>query len=110
LSGLAHVTLPGASEDDVWVMEGVNNLLVASDLTGKGHVTDYPSDKDTIALQLPFREGRIPEHVVLHSGACKVSSQVQLNCTEPGPVSTGGNPESRQPLQHLLAKNMPQLN
>src|SRR3569833_2097629 len=73
LSGLAHVTLPH-SDNDVWIMEGVNVFLVAADVTGNGHYTDYPSDKETVALQLPFRDGKVPAHDVLHTGACKTFS------------------------------------
>ena len=57
-------------------MEGVNGFLVAADVTGTGHYTDYPSDKTTIALQVPFKNGRLPEHDVLHSGACKSAGQI----------------------------------
>ncbi|OIW33193.1 hypothetical protein CONLIGDRAFT_163829 [Coniochaeta ligniaria NRRL 30616] len=79
LSGLAHVrTLDGA--DDIWIMEGVNNVVVAADDVGHGHYTDYPSDKETAALQLPFKDGKAPGHVILHRGACKASSQVQVEC------------------------------
>ncbi|KAL4894297.1 hypothetical protein BDV59DRAFT_16806 [Aspergillus ambiguus] len=75
LSGLAHITLP-EGHDEAWVMEGVNGLLVAVDYAGMGHYTTYPSDKTTIALQVPFEDGRIPEHIVIRSGACKSSSQI----------------------------------
>ena len=75
LSGLAHVTLPDG-HDEAWIMEGVNGLLLAADANGVGRYTDYPSDKTTIALQVPFRDGVIPEHTIVHSGACKSDSQV----------------------------------
>jgi len=72
LSGLAHVTLPHG-EDEAWIMEGVNGLVVATDVTGVGHYTEYPSDKETVALQLPFLNGIVPGHEVLHSGACHLT-------------------------------------
>lgn len=79
LSGLAHVrTLDGT--DDIWIMEGVNNVVVAADDVGHGHYTDYPSDKETAALQLPFKDGKVPEHFILNQGACKAPSQVQTEC------------------------------
>lgn len=40
LSGLAHVTLP-TSDDEAWIMEGVNGLVVAADVIGVGHYTSY---------------------------------------------------------------------
>ncbi|KAJ9148456.1 hypothetical protein NKR23_g4937 [Pleurostoma richardsiae] len=61
LSGLAHVTLPHG-EDEAWIMEGVNGLVVATDVTGVGHYTEYPSDKETVALQLPFLNRIVPGH------------------------------------------------
>lgn len=57
-------------------MEGVNGLLVAVDAAGEGHYTNYPSDKTTIALQVPFEDGIVPSHTVVDPGACKSSSQV----------------------------------
>jgi hypothetical protein len=75
LSGLAHVTLPDGS-DEVWIVEGVNGLVVAADTVGEGHHTAYPSDKETIALQVPFADGKAPDHKVLKQGACHSVSQV----------------------------------
>jgi hypothetical protein len=75
LSGLAHVTLPDGS-DEVWIMEGVNGLIVAADTTGIGHHTAYPSDKETVALQIPFADGKVPAHKILKQGACHSASQV----------------------------------
>jgi hypothetical protein len=75
LSGLAHITLP-TSSDDAWIVEGLNPLVVAVDTTGIGHYTTYPSDKETIALQFPFAEGKIPAHKVLKDGACHSASQM----------------------------------
>lgn len=51
-------------------MEGVNGFLVANDVKGIGHYTTYPSDKETVALQVPFEGGIVPEHKVLRRGAC----------------------------------------
>lgn len=70
MSGLAHVTLPDAS-DDLWITEGVNGLMIAADTTGIGHYTEYPSEKQTIALQVPFTEGKFPAHAIVHDGVCR---------------------------------------
>lgn len=75
LSGLAHVALPN-NDDDVWIMEGVNGFLVAADVFGTGHNTTYPSDKETVALQIPFKNGVIPEHTILQKSACQSEKQV----------------------------------
>ncbi|KAF7197814.1 hypothetical protein HII31_00903 [Pseudocercospora fuligena] len=73
LSGQAHVTIPEHSDDELWISEGKNNLMIAADTIGNGHVTEYPSDVSTHALQIPFKEGRLPEHTVLHPGVCNSS-------------------------------------
>ncbi len=51
-------------------MEGVNGLMIAADVEGDGHYTDYPSDKETVALQIPFEDGELPEHQVVGKGVC----------------------------------------
>jgi hypothetical protein len=79
LSGLAHVTLP-TSDDELYIVEGVNSLIVAADTRGEGHFTDYPSDKPSIALQIPFKDGKLPEHRVMSKGVCAPrSSMLELN-------------------------------
>ncbi|KUJ13669.1 uncharacterized protein LY89DRAFT_590988 [Mollisia scopiformis] len=73
LSGLAHITFP-YNDEEAWVMEGVNGLLVANDIKGIGHYTTYPSDKETVALQVPFEGGVVPQHKILGRGACHHTS------------------------------------
>ena len=69
LSGLAHVTLPDGV-DKLYIVEGVNPLIVAADVRGEGHYTEYPSDKPSVALQIPFKDGMVPEHRVVSEGVC----------------------------------------
>lgn len=69
LSGLAHVTLPDY-DDELWIMEGVNGLIIAADVFGDGHYTNYSSDKASVALQIPFKAGKMPEHRVMGHGVC----------------------------------------
>lgn len=74
LTGVAHVGLPGdPSSGGLWIVEGVNPVIVATDTLGVGHFTYYPSDKETVALQAPFKGGMIPEHRVLADRACSDS-------------------------------------
>jgi hypothetical protein len=54
VSGMAHVTLP-SSDDDLWITEWGNQVIVANDIHGVGHYTAYPLDRETVALQLPFK-------------------------------------------------------
>ena len=53
------------------MQEGVNGLLVAADVLGRGHFTNYPGEKETVAVQVPFDGGRVPEYEVLHAGPCR---------------------------------------
>jgi hypothetical protein len=57
-------------------MEGVNGFLVAADVSGVEHFTEYPSNKATAAFQIPFKDGKIPEYVILRNGACRSRTQV----------------------------------
>jgi len=71
LAGEAHVTLANSS-DQAFIFGGANGLIFAADtaaVSAKGHSTNYPSNSETIALQIPTG-GAIPDHNVLHSGPC----------------------------------------
>lgn len=71
ISGLAHVRLPAdPNSDGLWIVEGVSPLIVATDILGIGHYTDYPGVKETVALQVPFQDGVVPEHKTVGDGAC----------------------------------------
>lgn len=73
LAGLAHVTLPSdPMSAGLWIMEGLNPVIVATDTLGVGHNTSYPSNKTTIALQAPFKDGMIPEHIIVAQGPCAI--------------------------------------
>ena len=75
LSGLCHVWLPDKSEE-FWMGNGQPTYMIATDMRGVGHYTAYPSDENTLALQIPFVDGKLPEHIILHNGTCgtKVAS------------------------------------
>ena len=71
LSGEAHITLANSSEQAI-IYAGPNALIFAADtaaVSAKGHLTSYPSNSETVALQIPTG-GIIPDHNVLHSGPC----------------------------------------
>jgi len=85
LSGLAHVTLPNvtypAPQEEAWIVGGKYGVLIAVDHAGVskyGHITTYPSDSDTVSLQIPFRDGKIPDHKVLYQGPCGWEEMVGL--------------------------------
>ena len=56
-------------------MQSVNPVIVAVDTEGPGHVTEYPTDVETVALQIPFAGGKIPQYKVLHGGVCETGKQ-----------------------------------
>ena len=48
-------------------------VLIAADtdLRAKGHLTFYPGDEETVALQIPLRGGGLgSSYTVVHEGAC----------------------------------------
>ncbi|EJD36632.1 hypothetical protein AURDEDRAFT_188330 [Auricularia subglabra TFB-10046 SS5] len=72
LSGLAHISLPHGN-DSAFVLGGANGFLFAADtaaVSKDGHLTVYPSDEPTRALQIPTANGRVPPHKVIHAGPC----------------------------------------
>lgn len=78
MSGLAHITLPN-SKLEAYVKGGKNGLIIAADtaaVSTLGHITEYPSHQETIALQIPTAGGVAPAHRVLHGGACLGSEMV----------------------------------
>ena len=80
LSGLAHITLPD-SNVEAFVTGGKNGFIFAADtaaVSTKGHLTNYPSNSETIALQIPTG-GTIPQHNVLYSGPCKPAGPKRRN-------------------------------
>ena len=86
LSGKAHVRAPyssqqhvnalpqpATSEDqEVWIEIGSpNQIVLALDTLGMGHLTFYPGDTGTVALQIPLADEEAPDHVILHKGPCR---------------------------------------
>ncbi|ETI21980.1 hypothetical protein G647_06050 [Cladophialophora carrionii CBS 160.54] len=47
-------------------------VLIAgdTDMRSPGHLTYYPGDGETVALQIPISGGVVPEHTVVHEGGC----------------------------------------
>jgi hypothetical protein len=75
LSGLAHVTFP-FNDQELWIQGGIEGgLIVANDVEGIGHFTEYPREEESVALQLPFRDGIVLDHEVVGKGACSRNIQ-----------------------------------
>ena len=65
----------------MWVQGGKYGVLLAVDnaaVSRFGHVTTYPGDADTVALQVPFEAGTQPKHSVLYEGPCRWSEMVGI--------------------------------
>lgn len=83
-SGLAHITLPNTTitpTTEAWIQGGKYGLILAADtpnVSRYGHITMYPSDADTVAMQVPFADGKVPDHEVLHEGPCGWAEMVGI--------------------------------
>lgn len=72
-SGVAVISLPH-SREKATVHGGKYGFIIAADVPGvskEGHITRYPGDTSTVALQIRIKDGVPPEHKVLHRGACR---------------------------------------
>ena len=105
LSGLIHLTLPNSTQE-AWVVGGKYGLIFAGDTADKsrcpkggrmgsfdrnvllmshcsclgtlGHNTEYRSNEDTVAVQVPLAPGTKLNHTVLHEGGCGFEDYVGL--------------------------------
>lgn len=70
LAGEAVISIPGTGQS-VRVEGGRGGLILAADtkdVSAEGHRTVYPGGEETVAISIPIRDGRVPEHVVLEEG------------------------------------------
>jgi hypothetical protein len=80
LTGLAHITIPNTTAQ-AFVTGGKDGVIFAADVaavSSSGHSTNYPSNAETIALQIPTG-GAIPQHNVLHPGPCSPGEIIKRN-------------------------------
>ncbi|KAF3765042.1 hypothetical protein M406DRAFT_243506, partial [Cryphonectria parasitica EP155] len=73
ISGLAYITLPTNTSAAAYVPGGEFGVIFAADtaaVSAEGHRTQYPGVTETVALQIPVADGKVPDYEVLHSGAC----------------------------------------
>ena len=59
-------------------MEGTTPILIVADTDprGEGHYTRYPTDKPTATFEIPFANGKLPEHEVIGRGPCQGMMEV----------------------------------
>ncbi|KAI4270963.1 MAG: hypothetical protein L6R38_006966 [Xanthoria sp. 2 TBL-2021] len=73
LSGTAVVSVPD-SRRSVTIKGGRDGLIIAvdtADVSKLGYNTKYPSEEQTIGIQIPTADGKVPAHTVLYLGPCK---------------------------------------
>ncbi|KAL8786474.1 MAG: hypothetical protein Q9213_002790 [Squamulea squamosa] len=73
LSGKAVVSVPDSGQSAT-IQGGKDGLIIAADtanVSTKGHDTKYPSEEQTIAIQIPTADGKTPAHTVLYAGPCR---------------------------------------
>ena len=71
ISGLLVISVPNDEEQEpIQLLGGPSGLLLALDTEGTGHETAQPSDEYSMGFVLPFKDGIVPEHVVLKDGPC----------------------------------------
>ncbi|KAL8917456.1 MAG: hypothetical protein Q9208_007950 [Pyrenodesmia sp. 3 TL-2023] len=71
-SGEAIISVPDSGEM-AYIRGGKDGLIFVADTAAvsiKGHLTRYPGDRETTAIQIPTADGLIPPHKVLHRGPC----------------------------------------
>ncbi|KAI1492635.1 hypothetical protein F5X96DRAFT_625449 [Biscogniauxia mediterranea] len=82
LNGLAVLTLPGNSSATATTSAGEIGLLFAADtpdVSELGHGAYFPGVSETVFVQIPTRDGAVPEHrVISEDAACSPAEFVQL--------------------------------
>ncbi|KAH8200811.1 hypothetical protein TruAng_005048 [Truncatella angustata] len=80
-TGLALITLPENNSAKAYVTGGEFGLIFAADtadVSRLGHRTQYPGITETIAIQIPTKDNRVPAHTCLYDGACSAGEVVGL--------------------------------
>ena len=81
---MIHVTLPNVTAGpttEAWIQGGKYGTILAvdtADASKYGHITTYPSDADTVTLQIPFAGVEVPMHEVLYEGPCAWSETIGI--------------------------------
>ncbi|KAL8804740.1 MAG: hypothetical protein Q9200_005696 [Gallowayella weberi] len=73
LAGEAVVSTPESQQSAI-IKGGKDGLIIAADtkdVSRLGHDTKYPSGEQTIGIQIPTVDGKVPPHTVLYSGPCR---------------------------------------
>lgn len=82
LTGFGVVTLPDDPAAVLYATKDMPSGLMfatdTADLSRLGHGSLFPGYTSTIILQIPTLDSKIPEHNVLHAGACTSNDTIGL--------------------------------
>lgn len=73
LEGFAYIALPHDSSTGAYIAGGKSGLLFAADtadVSRDGHTSMYLGDTESVYLQIPTLNGKVPRHTTLHMGPC----------------------------------------
>ncbi|KAI2465657.1 hypothetical protein F4781DRAFT_16416 [Annulohypoxylon bovei var. microspora] len=80
IKGIGLITVPN-DNTTAYVAPGETGIIFASDtpdLTSDGHRSQYLGVTESIIMQVPAQDNKVPAHSVLHSGACDTSEMSGL--------------------------------
>ncbi|KZT23138.1 hypothetical protein NEOLEDRAFT_1137014 [Neolentinus lepideus HHB14362 ss-1] len=75
LSGHAEIIVPNG--DKAIINSGGNRVILVLDTmetSSTGHFVEYPSHEETVCMNIPTKDGQIPEHRVLYDGPCTMDT------------------------------------
>ena len=73
MAGETVVSLPNSTQTAT-IRGGRYGLMLVTDtanVSRYGHISKFPSMKETVVIQLPTENNEIPSHSVLYEGECR---------------------------------------
>jgi hypothetical protein len=98
-----YISLPDENSTGVTVIGGGSAILFAADtaaVSKRGHRSQFPGITESITIQIPTLDGRIPDHTVLYLGPCNASQTTGLR-----DLATGTSLQA-EPSIHIALDNM----
>ena len=74
LEGSVYIALPDDDSTGAYIAGGRYGLLFAADtadVSRDGHSSMYLGTTESVYLQMPTLDGKIPRHTTLHMGPCE---------------------------------------
>lgn len=79
LKGFGYISVPQDDFPEVYISPGEYGILFAADtadVSYDGHTSSYLGPTESVYLQIPTRDGKIPEHRTVHMGPCSAEEMV----------------------------------